>query len=61
MIFNKDNNGAEEIQTLVGIYFQSNDFGVIESEIKSASLTIRRLIDTPYFRASGKPLPLGSV
>lgn len=49
MIFNKDNNGAEEIQTLVGIYFQSNDFGVIESEIKSASVTIRRLIDTPIF------------
>lgn len=33
MIFNKDNDGAKEIQTLVGTYFQSNDFAVIESEI----------------------------
>ena len=44
MIFNKDNDGAKEIQTLVGTYFQSNDFAVIESEINSASRTIRKLI-----------------
>lgn len=49
MIFNKGNNGAQEIQALVGIYFQSNDFGVIESEIKSASLTVRKLIDPKIF------------
>lgn len=49
MIFNKDNNGAQEIQALVGVYFQSNDFGVIESEIKSAALTVRKLIGFEIF------------
>lgn len=49
MIFNKDNNGAQEIQALVGVYFQSNDFGVIESEIKSAALAVRKLIGPAIF------------
>ena len=49
MIFNKDNNGAQEIQALVGVYFQSNDFGVIESELKSAALAVRKLIGSEIF------------
>lgn len=49
MIFNKDNNGAREIQSLVGVYFQSNDFGVIESEIESAALVVRKLLGPGIF------------
>lgn len=37
MIFNKNNEGAAELQRLVGNYFRSNDFSAIESEIKSAA------------------------
>ncbi len=44
MIFNKDNNGTVELQTLVGTYFQSNDFSVIESEIEAAGRAVRKLI-----------------
>ena len=44
MIYNKNDNGAREIQALVGVYFQSNDFSVIESEIHSATRTVRNLI-----------------
>ena len=54
MIFNKDNDGAKEIQTLVGTYFQSNDFAVIESEINSASRTIRKLIGPGIFDGAEK-------
>lgn len=54
MIFNKDNDGAKEIQTLVGTYFQSNDFAVIESEINSASRTIRKLIGPGIFDRAEK-------
>lgn len=49
MIFNKNNAGSAELQKLVGTYFRSNDFSVIESEIKSAGLTIRNLIGPQIF------------
>lgn len=44
MIFNKNNQGASELQRLVGTYFRSNDFSAIESEITSAAGAVRRLI-----------------
>lgn len=49
MIFNKNNNGATELQLLAGTYFRSNDFSVIESEIKSASRTVRNLTGPALF------------
>ncbi len=50
MIFNKANNGADELQQVSGIYYQSNDFRVIESEIKSACRDIQHLIGEPLYR-----------
>lgn len=49
MIFNKNNQGAAELQRLVGTYFRSNDFSAIESEIESASSVVRRLIGPEVF------------
>ena len=49
MIFNKNNEGAAELQRLVGTYFRSNDFTAIESEIKSAAGAVRRLIGPEVF------------
>ncbi|MEG2063524.1 MAG: DUF6712 family protein [Alistipes sp.] len=54
MIFNKNNQGAAELQRLVGIYFRSNDFSVIESEIKSAGGVVRRLIGPAVFDRAEK-------
>ena len=49
MIFNKDQQGPIELQHIVGTYFRSNNFSAIESEIKSAAGTVRRLIGSPVF------------
>ena len=49
MIFNKNNDGPTELQRLVGTYFRSNDFSVIESEIRAASRTVRQLIGPALF------------
>lgn len=49
MIFDKNNDGARELQTLVGVYFRSNDFSVIASEIRSASDEVRRLAGGEVF------------
>lgn len=54
MIFNKNNEGAAELQHLVGTYFRSNDFSAIESEIKSASGAVRRLIGPEVFDRAEK-------
>lgn len=49
MIFNKNNEGAVELQRLVGTYFRSNDFSVIQSEIEAAEGTVRRLVGDAIF------------
>ena len=49
MIFNKNNEGAAELQRLIGTYFRNNDFSVIESEIKSAAGAVRRQIGPEVF------------
>ena len=54
MIFNKNNEGAAELQRLVGNYFRSNDFSAIESEIKSAAGVVRRLIGPEVFDRAEK-------
>lgn len=58
MIFNKNNEGAAELQRLVGNYFRSNDFSAIESEIKSAAGVVRRLIGPGGIRPRRKILQL---
>lgn len=54
MIFNKNNQGAAELQRLVGTYFRSNDFSAIESEITSAASAVRRLIGSQVFDRAEK-------
>lgn len=54
MIFNKNNDGAAELQRLIGTYFRSNDFSVIESEIKSAASAVRRQIGPEIFDRAEK-------
>ena len=54
MIFNKNNEGAAELQRLIGTYFRSNDFSVIESEIKSAAGAVRRQIGSEVFDRAEK-------
>ena len=54
MIFNKNNEGAAELQRLIGTYFRSNNFSVIESEIKSAAGAVRRQIGPEVFDRAEK-------
>lgn len=49
MLLNKNNEGAVELQRLVGTYFRSNDFSVIQSEIEAAESAVRRLIGNDLF------------
>lgn len=36
MLFNKDNDGPAELQELLGIYYQTNRYSVIATEIALA-------------------------
>ena len=52
MIFNKNNNGAQELRDLTGNYYANNDFNKIKSDIKSASYYLTKVIgDDVYVRA----------
>jgi hypothetical protein len=49
MIFNKDDNGTEELFEVTGSYWRTNDFSVIRSEIESASTAVRSQIGDALF------------
>ena len=52
MIFNKNNNGAQELRELTGNYYANNDFNKIKSDIRSASYYLTKVIgDDVYVRA----------
>ena len=52
MIFNKNNNGAQELRDLTGNYYANNDFNKIKSDIRSASYYLTKVIgDAVYVRA----------
>ena len=52
MIFNKNNNGAQELRDLTGNYYANNDFNKIKSDIRSASYYLTKVIgDDVYVRA----------
>ena len=44
MIFNKNGQGAAELHRLTGIYYASNDFSAIESEIHFATREVAALV-----------------
>lgn len=49
MIFNKNNNGSQELRTLTGSYYKSNDFDKISVKIELASEDLINLIGDETF------------
>lgn len=49
MIFNKTNNGNEELRKLTGAYYKSNDFEKIEMKVQLASEDLCALISNEVF------------
>lgn len=49
MLFNKDNKGPAELQELLGIYYQTNRYSVIATEIELAESDVRRMIGAALF------------
>jgi hypothetical protein len=52
MIFNRNNNGAEELRDLTGNYYANNDFNKIKSDIRAASYYLTKVVgEAVYMRA----------
>ena len=52
MIFNRNNNGAEELRDLTGNYYANNEFNKIKSDIKVATYHLCKIVgDAVYARA----------
>jgi len=49
MIFNKTNNGNEELRTLTGSYYKSNDFDKVSVKVMLSSEELAALIGQPIF------------
>lgn len=54
MIFNKDNNGPAELQELLGIYYKTNRYSVIATEIELAETEVRRMVGRALFDRAEK-------
>lgn len=54
MLFNKDNKGPAELQELLGIYYQTNRYSVIATEIELAESDLRRMIGPALFERAEK-------
>lgn len=52
MLFNKDNNGSEELQEITGYYAAANQFSVIQSEIVDATRVVAGLVGTGVVEAA---------
>lgn len=53
MLFNKNNNGPEELQELLGVFYRTNRYSVIATEIELAEREVRRMVgDDLYTRAT---------
>lgn len=44
MLFNKDNNGSEELQQITGYYAAANQFSVIQTEVEDATRVVAGLV-----------------
>jgi hypothetical protein len=51
MIFNRGNNGAEELRELTGAYYKSNDFSKVSVKVMLASEDVANLIGSVFARA----------
>lgn len=49
MLFNKNNAGPAELQELLGIYYQTNRYSVIATEIELAESDVRRMVGKTLF------------
>lgn len=54
MIFNRDSNGAEELHLITGNYYASNDFLLIEQDIRDATDDVARTIGHPLMEKVNK-------
>lgn len=54
MIFNRDSNGAEELHLITGNYYASNDFLLIEQDIRDATDDVARTIGRPLMEKVDK-------
>lgn len=52
MLFNKDNNGSEELQQITGYYAAANQFSVIEAEVKDATRAVAGLVGSGVVAAA---------
>lgn len=52
MLFNKDNNGSEELQEITGYYAAANQFSVIQSEVVDATRVVAGLVGTGVVEAA---------
>lgn len=51
MIFNKDNNGASELQLATGSFYESDNFDRIASAIEAVEHDIAKVVGAPVFEA----------
>jgi hypothetical protein len=49
MIFNKTNNGSDELSAIVGNYYKSNDFDKVKSDIVLATADLIKIIGKPVY------------
>lgn len=49
MIFNKHNNGSDELSAIVGNYYKSNDFDKVKSDITLATAELVKIIGKPVY------------
>lgn len=53
-LFDKDNNGAQELNTLTGSYYAANNFANISSEIEFATREIASLVGAEVVKSASK-------
>lgn len=49
MIFNKSNNGSEELRSLTGSYYNNNDFGKMTGHILLATAELKKIIGSEIY------------
>lgn len=54
MIFNKSNNGSDELRLLTGNYYLNNDFDLIKTDISLATEDLVKIISQPVYAKAEK-------
>jgi hypothetical protein len=61
MLFNKTDNGTEEIRSLTGSYYRNNDFEKIKNEIEAAGEELSCLVSKEVFQRAEAAYEAGST